>query len=352
MADRISMHTWAQKKGWIIPILLCVSLISNILGLVLPFLEIDKAFSAKLTYSLPHSVHLMWESKLYIISILILCFSIVFPFIKLVSLFAAWFLPWKSTSRAKFIYLVELLGKWSYLDVFVVILLLALTSKQTMISSKIHIGVYFFIGAITLSMFVSQIVLSMARKIVIEEKGEQTYSKKRRWMLFNQLYLGWTVPVLVFASAAALIESIHATFLRISQFFLVSRSYSIYDIIELLQANKHWVLLIIIVGTIVAIPLIRLAFLLVIWVIPMKVTKHIRSQQLLEGFSNWCMLDVFGVSLFLIASEGKDLVNTEIQPGLYTVIIAIALSYVLGLVAVSLHRVMIKIATSDQKEVS
>ena len=105
MADRISMHTWAQKKGWIIPILLCVSLISNILGLVLPFLEIDKAFSAKLTYSLPHSVHLMWESKLYIISILILCFSIVFPFIKLVSLFAAWFLPWKPTSRANFIHL-------------------------------------------------------------------------------------------------------------------------------------------------------------------------------------------------------------------------------------------------------
>ena len=47
----------------------------------------------------------------------------------------------------------------------------------------------FFIGAITLSMFVSQIVLSMARKIVIEEKGEQTYSKKRRWLLFDQLYL-------------------------------------------------------------------------------------------------------------------------------------------------------------------
>ena len=352
MEERNTMRTWAQKKGWLIPILLCVSLISNILGITLPFLELDKAFSDKLTYSLPHSVHLLWESKLYIISILILCFSIVFPFIKLISLFAVWFLPWKPTSRATFIHWIELLGKWSYMDIFVVILLLALTNKQTMISSKIHVGVYFFIGAITLSMFVSQIVLSMARKIVMEEQGEQTYPQKRRWLLFDQLYLGWTVPVLVFVSAAALIESIHATFLRISQFFLVSRSYSIYDIIELLQANKHWVLLVIIVGTIVAIPLIRLAFLLVIWVIPMKVTSHIRAQQLLEGLSNWCMLDVFGISLFLITSEGKDLVNTEIQPGLYIVVIAIALSYILGFVAVSLHRVMIRIATLDQKEVS
>ena len=341
------MRSWAQKKGWIIPILLCVSLAANILGLILPFLELDKAFSAKIIYSLPHSVHLMWESKLYIIAILILSFSIIFPFVKLFSLFAAWFLPWKSTTRATFLHWIELLGKWSYMDIFVVILLLALTNDQTMISSKIHIGVYFFIGAITLSMFVSQIVLGMALRIVAQEQGIKTYSSKKRWMIFDQLYLGWSVPLLVLVSAAALIESIHATFLQISQFFLVSRTYSIYDIIELLQTNKHWILLIVIVGTIVAIPLLRLAFLLVVWVIPMKVTSHIRAHQILEGLSRWSMLDVFGVSLFLVTSEGKDLVNTKVQPGLYTVVIAIALSYVLSFVAVALHRVMIKLATAQ-----
>ncbi len=347
VAERNTMCTWAQKKGWIIPILLCISLVSNILGLILPFLELDKAFSAKVIYSLPHSVHLMWESKLYIISILILSFSIIFPFVKLFSLFAAWFLPWKSTTRATFLHWIELLGKWSYMDIFVVILLLALTNNQTMISSKIHIGVYFFIGAITLSMILSQIVLGMARKIAVEEQDVITYSPKKRWMLFDQLYLGWTVPLLVLVSAAALIESIHATFLQISQFFLISRSYSIYDIIELLQANKHWILLVVIVGTIVAIPLIRLAFLLIVWVIPMQVSTHIRARQILEGLARWSMLDVFGIALFLITSEGKDLVNTKVQPGLYTVVIAIALSYLLGIVAIALHRVMIKLANAQ-----
>lgn len=345
MAERNTMRAWARKKGWIIPVLLCLSLVSNVLGLILPFLELDKAFTAKLTYSLPHSVHMMWESKLYVISILILSFSIVFPFVKLASLFAAWFLPWKSTSRATYLHWIELLGKWSYMDIFVVILLLALTNDQSMISSKIHIGVYFFIGAITLSMIVSQIVLGMARKIVTEEQGIKTYSQKKRWMLFDQFYLGWTVPVLVLVSAAALIESIHATFLQISQFFLVSRTYSIYDIIALLQANKQWILLVVIVGTIVAIPLIRLAFLLLVWVIPMRVSLQIRAKQILDGLSKWCMLDVFGIALFLITAEGKDLINTKVQPGLYIVVIAIALSYVLGFVAVALHRVMIKLAT-------
>ncbi len=347
VAERNTMRSWAQKKGWLIPILLCTSLAANTLGLILPFLELDEVFHAKVIYSLPHSVHLMWEHKLYAICFLILGFSIIFPFVKLASLFAAWFLPWKSTSRATFLHWIELLGKWSYMDIFVVILLLALTNKQTMITSKIHIGVYFFVGAITLSMIVSQMVLGMARKIVVEEQGEQTYSPKRRWMLFDQLYFGWTVPLLVFVSAAALIEAVHATFLRISQFLLVSRSYSIYDIIELLQVGEHWVLFIIMVGAVVFIPLFRLAFLLVIWVIPMKVKRHIRGKILLEGMARWSMLDVFGIALFLVASEGKDLVKTEIQPGLYTVVIAIGLSYLLGFVAVTLHKLMVKFATSQ-----
>ena len=346
------MRAWAHKKGWLIPILLLVSLISNILGLVLPFLEIDEVFHSKVVYSLPHSVHLMWEHKLYIIAFLILGFSIIFPFVKLISLFSAWFLPWESKRRATFLHWIELLGKWSYMDVFVVILLLALTNKQTMITSRIHIGVYFFIGAITLSMILSQIILSIARKIVEEEEGTKTYPTKKRWMLFDQLYLGWTVPLLVLISTAALIEAVHSTFLRISQFLLISRSYSIYDIIELLQTNKYWVLLAILVVTIIAIPLLRLASLLVVWIIPMKAAHHIRAQQLLEGLSRWSMLDVFGLALFLIVSQGKDLVKTELQPGLYTVVIAIALSYLLGFVAVSLHRVMLKITPVDSSEAS
>jgi paraquat-inducible protein A len=340
------MKRWARRKGWAIPILLLGSLTLNILGLSLPFLEIDEVFHAKVVYSLPHSVHLMWEHELYIIALLILGFSIIFPFVKLFALFAAWFIPWNPKSRVTFLHWIELLGKWSFMDIFVVILLLGLTNKQTMITSHIHVGVYFFIGAITLSMIVSQIILGLAREIVTEDEGVLEYPEKRRWMLFDQVYLGWTVPVLVFVSAAALFDAIHATFLRISQFLLVSRSYSMYDLIELLQTNKHWVLLIIMVGTVVCVPLLRLALLLVTWVIPMKVKRHIRAKMLLEGLSRWSMLDVFGVALFLIASEGKDLVKTEIQPGLYTVVIAIGLSYLLGFVAVSLHKLMVKFATA------
>lgn len=342
MTTRNTMKKWAGGWGWVVTLSLLISLASNILGLILPFLEIHEAFKSEVTYSLPHSVHLMWTSKLYFIAALILGFSIIFPFVKLASLFAAWFIPWKPSSRVTFLHWIELLGKWSFMDIFVVILLISLTANQSFISSNIHLGVYFFIGAITLSMIVSQIVLSMARKMVSIESTPPTYSSKRKWMVVDNHYLGWTVPVLTLLSVGALIEAIHAPFLQIHQFFLVSRTFSITSITELLQTNNHVVLLIILVWTVATIPLLRFLILLVSWLIPMKIGHHIRANMFIEGLSRWSMLDVFGLSLFLVATEGKELVKTETLPGLRVVVAAIALTYILGFVAVCLHKSVLK----------
>ena len=335
------MREWAGLIGWIIPILLVTSLVLNIFGLILPFLEIDAAFSKGVIYSLPHSVELMWEHKLYFVAGLILGFSIIFPFVKLISLFAAWFIPWKPSRREKFLHLVELLGKWSYMDIFVVVLLLALTSNQSFISSTIHIGVYFFIGAITLSMITSEIIIGLARKQLREEQPVVQYSKKRVWLIFDKLLLGWAVPLLVAISAIALVEALHATFLRISQLLLVSRSYSVSEIMYLLQEQQRWVLLVVMVGTLAVFPLFRLFLVLISWIVPMHITTHLRIRSIIDSVSRWCMLDVFGLALLLITTEGKELVKTEIQNGLYIVVVAIALSYLLGAIAVALSKSML-----------
>ncbi len=350
MVNRQTMREWMGFKGWIIPILLVISLISNVLGLILPFLEIDAAFHKGVIYSLPHSVTLMWEHKLYFVAGLILGFSIIFPFVKLLSLFAAWFLPWNTKSRVRFLHIIELLGKWSYMDIFVVVLLLALTSNQSFISSTIHSGVYFFVGAITLSMITSEIIIRLARRKLAEEVPAIQYSSKRIWLIFDKLLIGWIVPVLVVISAIALIEALHATFLRITQLFLVSRSYSVSDILLLLQDQKHWVLLIVMVGTLAVFPLFRLLLVFIGWIIPMRATAHHRFRSTIDSISRWCMLDVFGLALLLVTTEGEDLVKTEIQDGLYIVVAAIALSYLLGAIAIALAKSMFtSIQLSDQK---
>jgi uncharacterized paraquat-inducible protein A len=226
------------------------------------------------------------------------------------------------------------------MDIFVVVLLLALTSNQSFISSTIHIGVYFFVGAITLSMITSEIIIGLARRKLAEEVPAIQYSSKRIWLVFDKLYVGWIVPVLVVISAVALIEALHATFLRITQLFLVSRSYSVSEILQLLQDQKHWVLLIIMVGTLAVFPLFRLLLVLVGWVLPLRANAHHKFRSTIDSISRWCMLDVFGLALLLVSTEGKDLVKTEIQDGLYVVVVAIGLSYLLGAIAIALSRSM------------
>jgi hypothetical protein len=58
---------------------------------------------------------------------------------------------------------------------------------------------------------------------------------------------------------------------------------------------------------------------------------------------------VFGLALFLVATEGKDLVEVKIRPGLYVVVAAIGLSYVLGGIAVFLNKLMLKKSNRAQQ---
>ncbi len=337
-----SMAKWSGKRGLIIPLLLLASLTLNIFALILPFIEINEALHSTVIYSLPHSVKLMWEHQLYAVSLLILGFSIIFPFVKLISLNLAWLVPWDAKRRTTFIHLIELLGKWSFMDIFVVILLLALTSNQAFIHSKIHIGVYFFIAAITLSMLLSQIIFSIARKMEQEQTELLVRDSKRHWLLIENIYLGWTVPVLTFIAIAALLQALHAPFLKISQFLLASHSYSISETATTLHNNGQVVLYLVMAGTLAVIPITRLILLMWTWIIPMKIKTHAWMNNLAEGLSRWSMLDVFGLALFLVTTEGKDLVKTEILPGLYVVLVAIGLCYFLGFLAFALHKTMVR----------
>jgi uncharacterized paraquat-inducible protein A len=95
------------------------------------------------------------------------------------------------------------------------------------------------------------------------------------------------------------------------------------------------------VGTLFIIPIIRLCVLLLSWIIPMSIRNQIVAKHIIDVFSRWCMLDVFGLALLLIATEGKDLVKTEIQSGIKVVVVAIGLSYLLGLIAIVLNKAII-----------
>ena len=69
----------------------------------------------------------MWRAGVYVLSILILLFSGVWPYVKLALMFKAWFLPFDSSKeRGALLAKLDAFGKWSLLDAFVMILFMVL----------------------------------------------------------------------------------------------------------------------------------------------------------------------------------------------------------------------------------
>src|SRR5579883_2320443 len=65
-----------------VALLLLGSLACNVSALLLPFMHLRVGFKTQ-PYSLFHSVQMLWTSHLEILAVLVVAFSIVFPFVKL-----------------------------------------------------------------------------------------------------------------------------------------------------------------------------------------------------------------------------------------------------------------------------
>ena len=92
-------------------------------------------------------VVVMWQSGSYPVAILIFIASICIPIIKAVALFYLILQSRKCShpKRASTIYRwLEIMGKWSMIDVFVVIILVSLVQLGTVLSVEPHVGIVFF----------------------------------------------------------------------------------------------------------------------------------------------------------------------------------------------------------------
>ena len=65
------------------------------------------------------SVHDFWQSSAYSLSILIAAFSGIWPYIKLLALGSCWIIPMKQPQREAIIIVLDQMGKFSFIDLFV-----------------------------------------------------------------------------------------------------------------------------------------------------------------------------------------------------------------------------------------
>lgn len=153
---------YSSSKEVFLLTILTASIIAWLVGIFAPIMTMEVGknlpvlghtvfiFEAK---GIWNSIEKLWHLDNYIVAILIVIFSLTIPIVKTISLYI-------SVLRKSNIGFIELIGKWSMADVFVMSILLATMSLNTdeMTDARIHVALYFFAIYVILSMIASSII--------------------------------------------------------------------------------------------------------------------------------------------------------------------------------------------------
>ena len=330
-----TLYESSGKYSIIVSTILILSFIFNVSALIAPFYTAKVFLKSPYTFTLPNSVLLMWNHQLLLIALLILGFSIIFPFFKLIVLFYTWFICRDGDKREKSITFIGPLGKWSMLDIFMTIILIVMTNNQFMITSTLKIGVYFFLVAIFMSMSCALIIERIILKKGIDTKSEnklfikrfEEASTKRRTLVISILIV----------SLITLIMAVNTPIIQINDFFFASNEYSIATSAITLW-NTSLLLAFFVLFTLIICPLLHILGLLIMWTVKLKPVNSYRMGRLIQIVSLFNMLDVFCLALLIFISEGSTLISTHNKPGLFILLIFVLCAYLIPIFIKGTHK--------------
>jgi paraquat-inducible protein A len=123
---------------------------------LLPIMETQSLFGVQ-SDTIMSGVVFLWHSGSWVLALIVFSASIVVPLLKLLSLTALLASaqlrrPGPALPRARLYRMLELIGRWSMLDVYVVAILVALVQAQSLATMAPGAGVLPFAAVVVLSM--------------------------------------------------------------------------------------------------------------------------------------------------------------------------------------------------------
>ncbi len=141
-------------------------------GWVLPIMTVERLLFLSREISILQGVAELWSEDEAFLAMVIGTFSILLPAVKLVLALYLWFQAEAGSQQLqRALSLLELAGRWSMLDVFVVALLVVAIRTSLIDDVTVHPGVYVFTAAIVLSLTVVQRMAVLARRAVDRGAG-------------------------------------------------------------------------------------------------------------------------------------------------------------------------------------
>lgn len=288
-----------------------------VVSLTLPTVTFDTLGSSSEIYSIYGGIESFWLDGNWILASIVFLFSMVFPVAKLLALGAIWFGWGRGVRRLGALHWLQLLGKWSMLDVFVIAVFV----------SAIQLGIATATSRLGIQVFCLAILLSMASTILMIhcESG-----KRPRDLRPEPRLSGWGPRILTCAAAACLGMALATSVLEVSRKVAFVSFENQIDLVQTTasMARGGELFLGVALGVfVVAVPVMRsLLAMRLRWLPGAGRGAGAGARRAVMVLDEWAMLDVFGLGLAIVYVKLAELTTTTLMAGFWWVIAAGVLS--------------------------
>ncbi|QDZ19078.1 hypothetical protein HOP50_02g15870 [Chloropicon primus] len=342
-------------------------------------------------FSMPNAVNLMWNGHAYALAVLIAFLSGGWPYIKLAAMFVLWFVPVRPSLRETLLALLEALGKWSMIDVYVFALMMAGFRFNLNVGAiaviKIGIqakwGIFSFCIAVIWSHLLSHIMMfvhhNAQSKFMKLPQSEKHFAlsavarfRHRKLNTCGQFMvvllilaaLGFTVASLIIPSFKFEFFGLLGMLLppqdQVSENSLVTAGTYIPSILDGLPLHNkvgEWFVVVVYYAFSFVTPILKVVSCLLLWTMPFTTHQKEVAKGITGILGTWSALDVFFVSVIaamleignvtssmmgdsceaLKTSLGVECLRLEagLLPGIWLMLVAVVMSFIASRVVLS-----------------
>lgn len=342
-------------------------------------------------FSLVSSVEHMWNGGAYALALLIAILSGAWPYIKLISMLLLWYIPVKPSRRGNLLAVLEALGKWSLIDIYVFALMMAgfrfVLDVGAIARIKIAIEAKWGIFSFCIGVLVSHLLSHIMMFIHHNSQAEfQTLPESKRHFSLSSVarirhkklnVCGQTaiaasiLLALGFTIASTFLDSFKFTFSgivgmllpvdkHVTEFSLVSAGAYIPSILDTIgvagRIGEYFVVVVYYAFAFVT-PILKMLACLVLWSVPLTTHQKEVMRNITSVLGTWSALDVFLVSVIASTLEIGNLTSSimgetcdnmkevlgieclrleaNFLPGFYIMAVAVVLSIVVVMLVLS-----------------
>lgn len=164
-SERRSLAATVAGPDRLLGPLVVITAVLLFFGWTLPIMTVDRLIFLSERVSILRACLELWNDGRYFLFFVIAVFSVVFPLIKLAAALILWYgVAAGSAALRRGLVWLEMLGRWSMLDVFAVAFGVAASQISLISEITLHAGLYVFTAAVVLSLACVQRMTVLARR--------------------------------------------------------------------------------------------------------------------------------------------------------------------------------------------